>query len=76
MLRRADQYLFYNRRVPLPLSLAEVEERLSSRFYRQPPAVAQDLRLIAENAAMFNGADSAIAQDAKGAPLHPQQNST
>lgn len=71
MLCRADR-LFYNRRVPLPLSLAEMEARLSSPFYRQPAAVAQDLQLLVDNAAMFNGADSIIAQDAKGAPpTHP-----
>ena len=53
--------------MPLPLSLAEVEARLRSPFYRQPAAVAQDLEVIYENAVMFNGRESAIAQDAKGA---------
>jgi hypothetical protein len=61
--------LFYNRRVPLPLSLAQIEARLSGKYYRQLSAVVHDLQVIAENAVMFNGADSGIAQDAKGAPL-------
>ena len=64
--------LFYNRRVPLPLALAEVEARLSSSYYRQPSAVSQDLRVIYENAASFNGVDSTIAKDAQGhhTPAH------
>ncbi len=62
--------LFYNRRVPLPLSLAEVEARLAGKYYRQLAAVVHDLQVIAENAVMFNGADSGIAQDAKGPRCH------
>lgn len=58
--------LFYNRRVPLPLALTEVEARLSSLYYRQPAAVSQDLKVIYENAVSFNGADSVIAKDARG----------
>ena len=54
--------------MPLPLSLAEVEARLAGKYYRQLAAVVHDLQVIAENAVMFNGADSGIAQDAKGPP--------
>jgi len=56
--------------VPLPLSLAEVEARLAGKYYHQLAAVVHDLQVIAENAVMFNGADSGIAQDAKGPYRH------
>lgn len=38
--------------------------RLRSGYYRQPEALASDVTLIARNAAMFNGEEGELAEDA------------
>lgn len=62
----ADEALFYNQSVALPLSLLNIQARLSNRFYRQIEAVRGDIQLIASNARDFNGQYSSIARSARG----------
>lgn len=50
--------------VALPLGLHDVAARLRSGYYRQAEALASDVAAIAGNAAMFNGEDSELAEDA------------
>lgn len=57
---------FYNRVVPLPLSMSEVYERLLCSYYRQPEAVIHDIQTIVENAGLFNGEESDVAHVASG----------
>lgn len=57
---------YYNRRVPLPFGLMDVATRLHLNYYRQKEALLHDVRTIADNAATFNGEQSAIAIDARG----------
>ncbi|KAJ9504610.1 hypothetical protein QJQ45_030489, partial [Haematococcus lacustris] len=55
---------YYNIRVPLPLSVNDVRDRLLSRYYRQVAAIRHDMQLIALNALAFHGSGTAIADSA------------
>ena len=59
--RRID---FYNRLVPLPLSLMEMSERLIFRYYRQIVAFVHDANTISNNAEMFHGPSSQVSREA------------
>lgn len=61
----AEGEMFYNQVVPLPMSLLIIQARLQNNYYRQAKAVKADAQLIAENAAKFNGYNSAIARNAR-----------
>ena len=65
----AEGCIYYNASIPLPMSLAIILSRLENKFYRSCKALRRDLRLLAENAAEFNGADSYIAAQAQGGCL-------
>ena len=56
---------FYNRRVPLPIGLADIAARLQMNYYRQPDALRHDLSTIESNASDFNGENSDITTDAR-----------
>eukprot|EP00775_Hariotina_reticulata_P010776 gene10776-10932_t len=60
----------YNRMVPLPLGLDNLQERVEGGYYRSMQALLHDAALIASNAALFNGWDSPLA--AKAAELAKQ----
>lgn len=54
--------MYYNDMVALPMALLIIQARLENRYYRTALAVKHDARLLAANAATFNGAGSSIAR--------------
>ena len=46
---------YYNRLVPVPLSMAEIQERVLLGYYRQVDAIIHDIKTIAGNAVLFHG---------------------
>lgn len=62
----ADEVMFYNQVVALPMSMLIIQARLQNRYYRQVQAVQSDAQLIVSNAKTFNGSGSSIARQAQG----------
>lgn len=58
--------VYYNNLVALPLSLSTIQERLQAPvYYRQLEAVKWDIKIIVDNASLFNGHDSEISKQAQ-----------
>lgn len=49
-------------RVPVPLTLELIRERLVKNFYRSKDAVEYDIRLLVTNAELFSGDDSDLTR--------------
>lgn len=57
--------------VALPLALETMIARLEEGYYRQAASILHDARVIASNAALFNGPGSELAADGRGTTLVP-----
>lgn len=49
-------------RVPVPLTLELIRERLAKNFYRSKDAVEYDIRLLVTNAELFFGEDNDVTR--------------
>ena len=54
----------YDQKIPVPMHLKLVRERLASGYYRTVAAVCADVELIALNCVRYNRADAAISKSA------------
>lgn len=58
--------VYYNKVVPLPLSLSDIRQRVTEGYYRQVEGVRHDVLTIANNAVLFNKPESDAAALAEG----------